>query len=86
MRLIIALIGFASVITGPWWIPLICMILLCVRWRATEALALGLVMDFAWQGSEILSSTPWWHSFPLFTILGIALLWGFEPLRRQILT
>lgn len=82
MRIAIAVIGFLTVMIGPWWIPLICMVLLCIRWSAPEAVVLGLLMDFVWQGSALASS---WHTWPIFTLIGIALLWGFEPLRRRFL-
>lgn len=85
MRIMIALIGFVTILTGPWWLPLTCMILLCLRWQAIEALAIGLSMDFIWIGSSMLVTAPW-HGFPMFTIASIILLWGLEPLRRQLLT
>lgn len=83
MRLIISIIGFITILTGPWWLPAVCMILLSLRWVAIEAPLMGLIMDFVWQGSGVLTTS--WHTWPLFTLLGIALLWGFEPLRRRFL-
>jgi len=84
MRIVIALVGFAAIITGPWWIPLICMILLSARRIAPEAVIIGVLMDFVWQGSAVLAKAPF-HGVPLFTLFGLALLWGLEPLRRRFL-
>ena len=83
-RVILASIGFLSILTGPWWAPLACMIILSIRWVAWEALAIGLLMDFTWAGSGTFSLSSW-HSWPLFTIAAIVLLWVFEPLRRRFM-
>lgn len=85
MRIALALISSIAVITGPWWLVLICMTLLCLRSRAIEVLFIGLAMDFVWTGSSAATATPW-HGIPLFTIAAILLLWSLEPLRRQLLT
>ncbi|MBM3261144.1 hypothetical protein FJY93_01860 [Candidatus Kaiserbacteria bacterium] len=84
LRITIASIGFLSILTGPWWVPLVCMILLSARWVAWEALAIGLLMDFIWQGSGTFAISSW-HTWPLFTIVAIILLWAFDPLRRRFL-
>jgi len=84
MRISIAIIGFLGIALAPWWIPALCMILLSLRWAALEAVLIGVFMDLIWQGSGMLTSTSW-HTWPLFTLFGIALLWGFEPLRRRFL-
>ena len=84
MRITIACIGFLTVALGPWWLPPICMILLCIRWNAIEVLFMGLLMDFVWQGAQAITVTSW-HTLPLFTILGLTLLWTLYPLRKQFL-
>lgn len=82
-RALIATIGFVGILTGPWWLPAISMILLSVRWRAPEIVLLGLLMDLAWQGSGTLTTS--WHTWPLFTLLSITLLWSLEPIRQRFL-
>jgi hypothetical protein len=84
MRISILCLGLLTILTGPWWIPLLCMILLCLRWQAIEALAIGLMMDFIWQGGSMFATTSW-HGIPLFTIMGIFFLWSLEPWRRHLL-
>ena len=81
IRITIAAIGFIGAIFWPWWIPAICIVLLAIRWRAWEAIVLGLFMDLLWlsPGSGI-------HGLPLFTIGAIAVVWAFEPLRTEFLT
>lgn len=77
-----ALIGTA--ITGalyaPFWAPLFCMFVLSARYRAVEVPFIGLFIDFLW-----LPSVGFMDPFPLFTMLGIALLWLLEPMRRELL-
>ncbi|MBI5003606.1 hypothetical protein HZC00_00720 [Candidatus Kaiserbacteria bacterium] len=82
VRIILGFIGFLGVMTGPWWVPLTCMVLLCIRWSAPEAVLMGLFLDLSWQGSMAATS---WHTWPIFTALGLVFLWGLEPLRRRFL-
>ncbi len=78
-RLPIALIGFIGVFVAPPWLPLICILLLSARYRAWEAILIGLLTDLVWL------PTLSWHSLPLITMLSILIVWGFEPLRAQFL-
>ena len=48
LRIIVAVIGFFSAIFLPWWIPAICIVLLSLRFRAWEAIVLGVFMDLLW--------------------------------------
>ena len=69
-----------SVVGGLYvsaWIPAAGILLLSLRWRAFEALALGLGMDFFW--------LPVGH-VPLFTLGAILVVWIMEPIRREFLT
>lgn len=84
VRFILVCVGFTGAILAPPWVPLLAMLALSVRFAAWEILALGLFVDLLWftpSGTEGLS-----HALPLFTLAGVALLWGFGPLRREFLT
>ena len=76
VRALLALLGVVSAITGPWWLTIVPMALLSLRFRAWEVLCLGLLMDFMWL------PVP---AIPYFFILSIAILWGCEPLRKELL-
>lgn len=76
LRIVVAIIGFLGAIFLPWWVPAICIVLLSIRWRAWEAVLLGLLMDLLWLPAG---------GFPLFTIGAIAVVWAFEPLRSEFL-
>lgn len=80
MRITFAVLGIISVLFAPPWVPLLCIVVLSVRYRAWEAIAIGAFMDLTW-----LPSGPAIHSLPLFTIAAIVIVWGFEPLRAQFL-
>lgn len=56
---------------------------LSLRWRAWEVIVAGVFMDFLWSPA-VLSLTSW-DTIPLATPIAIALVFGFEPLRRQLL-
>jgi len=68
--------GVLAAIFGPPWLPLVPMVLLSMRFRAWETMALGLFTDFLW--------APGLH-VPLFLISAIVLVWAFEPLRKELL-
>lgn len=80
LRAIIAVAGFIGAVFLPWWIPAICIALLALRWRAWEAIVLGLFMDLLW-----LSPNSIFHGFPVFTLGAILLVWALEPLRVEFL-
>ncbi len=79
-RIAVALIGFLGAIFWTWWVPVICMVLLSLRFRAWEVVILGTFMDLLW-----LSPGGGFHGFPVFTVLSIAIVWVFEPLRVEFL-
>jgi hypothetical protein len=80
MRALLSIGGVLSVLYAAWWLPLIFMVILSVRWRAWEVPVLGLLIDFLW-----LPSTGYFLPVPWFTIAGILISWVFEPLRKQFL-
>ncbi len=74
---------FASVIFAPPWLAAIFACALAARWRAWEVVAAGMLMDFLWMPASF--SFLSFHSLPLCTIIAIVLVFGLEPLRRQLL-
>ena len=78
IRLSLTLIGVASVFFAPWWVALVCMILLSLLYPAWEVLGIALLMDLLW-----LPGGGW--GFPLFLIGAIVLVWICAPLRAQFL-
>jgi hypothetical protein len=73
----VAALGFFSAVALSPLLTGLCMATLSLRYRSVEVLLLGLLVDFLW--------LPDGSAFPLFTLLGIALVWGLEPLRREFL-
>jgi hypothetical protein len=78
VRTFLAVVGVIGVFIAPWWVPLVCMLILALRYASWETLFIGLLMDLVWLPG---GGFP----IPLFTIGGIALVWIFMPLRRQFL-
>ncbi|HUO55981.1 MAG TPA: hypothetical protein VMU27_00895 [Candidatus Paceibacterota bacterium] len=80
MRATLAIVGFIAAIATPFWLPLICIILLSVRYHAWEAILIGAFIDLSWMPHDASFA-----SLPLFTIASMIIVWGFEPLRAQFL-
>ena len=80
LRILIAIFGLVSIFVLPAWVPVICIIVLALRYRAWEAIMLGVLIDLTWLPAGLFI-----HSLPLYTILSIVVVWGFEPLRQQFL-
>jgi len=80
IRFLLALVCFASIIFAPWWVPFLCALALCLRFRAWEVILAGMFMDLYWMPNYI-----GLDSLPLATIVSLVLLFGLEPLRRQLL-
>lgn len=78
IRSALGIVGIAGAFFLPWWVPLVCMIALALRYPAWEVLVIGLVMDMLWLPGEGLE-------WPVFLITGIALVWICAPLRQQFL-
>jgi len=78
IRFIVGAVGIVGAFFLPWWVPLVCMAALALRYPAWEVLVIGLVMDMLWlpgNGFEL----------PVFLIAGIVLVWICAPLRNQFL-
>ena len=78
IRFVVGAVGIAGAFFLPWWVPLVCMAALALRYPAWEVLVIGLVMDMLWlpgNGFEL----------PVFLIAGIVLVWICAPLRNQFL-
>jgi hypothetical protein len=78
-RYLLAAAGFVGVFIAPPYVPFVCIVLLALRFRAWEALFIGLLCDFVW-----LPQSPY-HALPLFTLAAMAIVWVLEPLRVQLL-
>lgn len=79
-RVALVLGALFGAMLAPFWVPLVVMIALSMLFRSWEVPLIGLCMDFLW-----LPSVGLLHPFPVFTTLGLALMWLFEPLRREFL-
>lgn len=92
-RPILGALGILTAVVGPPFLPLMAMVLLAIRFAAWEIVAIGFLVDLLWRapfsggeyayggGLEGLIA-----GLPLFTIIGIVLAWGLEPLRSEFLT
>ena len=79
IRTSIALAGIASIFVAPWWVPVLCIVLLSVRYPAWEVLIIALFMDLLWlPGDE-------GFGLPLFLMASAALVWMCAPLRAKFL-
>ncbi len=65
-----------GVFFAPWWIPLIGMLALSVRFRAWEVPCIGLLMDVLWYA-------PGAPYPPMCALVGVMLVWVFEPFRTR---
>ena len=83
IRLVFALALFTSVILAPPWLACLFALALSLRWRAWEVIAAGIFLDFLWLPTSV--SFLSWHALPLATIISIIVVFGLEPLRRQLL-
>ncbi len=79
-RFIFGVLGaFSAVFFSPW-VTAVCIVLLAVRYRAIEAIALGALIDFLWLPHDSMLTM-----LPLCTLMSLVLVWGFEPLRLEFL-
>ncbi|MEK7628750.1 MAG: hypothetical protein AAB421_05060 [Patescibacteria group bacterium] len=81
IRPFISGLSFASVLFAPPWAPLILMGVLSLRFRAWEILIMGVCVDLLYlpPGGFYMIPIP-------ATICATAILIGFEPFRRNIMT
>ncbi len=80
LRIIIAAVGFLGIFVAPSWVPLVCIVLLSLRFRAWEGIVIGLVLDLMWLPLGL----PYVH-VPFYTLVSILIVWGLEPLRLELL-
>lgn len=78
-RAVLLLMGLIGALFGPWWLPVIAIVILSLRFRSWEALVIGLVADFVWLPAGLVAHPP------LYTLGAIVLVWALEPLRRRLL-
>ena len=83
IRLALGAVGVLGALFGLPWVPFLSMVLLAIRYPAWEVPFIGLFVDFLWLAPN--SAEGFSGSLPLFTIAGLLLIWGFEPLRREFL-
>ena len=83
LRIVLAAACFLAAVFAPWWVAAICALLLCLRFRAWEVILAGIFMDLYWLPFSV--SFLSFKSMPIATLVAIALVFGLEPLRRQLL-
>jgi hypothetical protein len=83
IRVLLGVIMFMSVVFAPWWVPALVALGLTLRFRAWEVILAGMFMDLYWMPSYV--SFTSFDSIPLATIVAIALVFGLEPVRKQLL-
>ena len=79
VRIVLASVGIISVFTAPPWVPILCAVLLALRWRAPEVVLIGALIDLVWLSSTFL------YGIPSATLGSILVLWILEPFRRELL-
>jgi hypothetical protein len=80
VRIGVFLLGVAGTFFISPWVPAVCIVLLSLRFRAWEAVLLGVITDLQWlPAGSLLDSPPW------FTLGSIAIVWMLEPLRSEFL-
>lgn len=80
MRFTLSALGYLSALVGVPWLTALCIIALALRYRAWEAILLGIFMDFLWLPMDVSL-----YTFPYFTLGALFIVWAFEPLRMQFL-
>jgi len=78
-RLALSLAGALAVFVAPWWVAVVCMLFLSLRYPAWEVIGIGLLMDFMWLPGAAGSHLPF------FALSGVAMVWLCAPLRNQLL-
>lgn len=79
LRLTLGILGFLAALIAPPWVPMLFIVLLALRFRAIEAIAIGFFVDMLW----LPAGFP--HALPLYTIASIIIVWGLEPLRLEFM-
>lgn len=77
-RIVLVLLALLGALFMPWWVPVLCMLVLSLRYEAWEVPLIGLWMDLLW--------LPGGHlGIPYFTLFGLFVAWAATPIRRQLL-
>ena len=79
LRSLLALFGVYSVFFLPPFVPFITALLLSILFPAWEVILIGMLLDFTW-----LPVSP--LHLPTATLVAIAMVWIFEPLRNEFLS
>jgi len=80
IRITVAVLGFLGALVAPTWVPLVCIVILSLRFRAWEGILLGVLIDLLW----LPFGAPFTF-FPFYTVASILIVWGLEPLRLELL-
>lgn len=80
LRVVLVATAFLSALALPPWVPFLCALFLALRFPAWEVIALGVFIDLAWLPVHISTA-----GFPLATTIALILVWGLEPVRRELL-
>lgn len=81
IRTLLTMIGVVTAVFFSPWVTALCIVLLSIKYRAIEAVALGALLDLLWLPHDSLITM-----FPLCTLVSIVIVWGFEPLRLEFLS
>ncbi len=73
--------GVLSAVFAPPWVVFAFIIVLALRFRAAEAIVLGLLMDLTW-----LPAAAPFTVLPLCTLGAVAIVWLLEPVRIEFLS
>lgn len=80
LRVFLVGAAFLSALAAPPWVPFLCALLLALRFPAWEVIVLGVFIDLAWLPVHVSTA-----GFPLATAIALILVWGLEPVRRELL-
>lgn len=80
MRTLLNIILFVTIITGPWWVPLIVAIALTMRWHAWEVLVAGALFDVLYA-----SSGGFWGIPITGTLVGAFFVFVLMPMRERLM-
>ena len=83
-RLVLGIVLFSCVFFAPPWATALCAAVFAARFRAWEVICAGILMDLLWLPHSILPTLSI-ENIPAATLISIVLVFGLEPLRRQLL-
>jgi len=80
VRYTLCALCFFSLMICPPWVPLLLMGILALLFRSWEIIIFGALADFLWLSGGVAGGVPF------FTLAGLILAWGLEPLRNELFT